>query len=176
MTNAGSEPNVGCEPNAGPNVGCGPKFFVDAMLGRLATWMRVLGLDVLYESEIEDSVLEARARVETRLILTRDTHLVKRRGVRDRCFFIESDHVEAQLRQVVERFRVTGSRILTRCIRCNTILKDVDRVSVKELVPTYVYDTEDRFSTCPDCGRVYWSGTHKAEIIKRLRGVVKGID
>jgi hypothetical protein len=156
--------------------GCGVKFFADAMLGRLATWMRILGLDVEYAPVIEDSILEARARAESRLILTRDTRLIKRRGVRDCCFFIESDHVEVQLRQVVERFGVTGALILTRCIRCNTVLKDVDRVLAKGLVPPYVYDTQDRFSTCTECGRVYWSGTHKAQIIKVLRGVVKGID
>ncbi len=148
------------------------KFFADAMLGRLATWMRILGLDVEYAPDIEDSIIEERARVESRLILTRDTSLIKRRGVRDRCFFIESDHVEVQLREVVERFGVTGALLLTRCLRCNTILKDVDRASAKGLVPTYVYDTQDRFSTCPECGRVYWSGTHKAQIIKTLRRVV----
>lgn len=165
----------GGEPNAEPSRSGEPKFFADAMLGRLATWMRILGLDVEYEPDIEDSILEARSRVESRMILTRDTRLIKRRGVRDRCFFIESDHVEVQLREVVERFGVTGARLLTRCPRCNTVLKDVQRVCVKGLVPAYVYDTQDRFSTCTGCGRVYWSGTHKAQIIKTLRGFVKGI-
>ncbi len=152
------------------------RFFADAMLGRLATWMRILGLDVEYEADIEDSILEARARDEDRLILTRDTRLVKRRGVRERCLLIESDHVEEQLSQVVGSFGITASAMLTRCLRCNMPLKAVKRASVEALVPRYVYETESRFSTCPGCARVYWGGTHKAHIIKALRGVVEGID
>jgi hypothetical protein len=146
------------------------------MLGRLATWMRILGLDVEYEADIEDSVLVARARDEGRLILTRDTRLVKRRGVRERCFFIESDHVEEQIAQVVGSFGITATRLLTRCLRCNMPLKAVKRGSIEALVPRYVYETERSFSTCPGCERVYWGGTHKAHIIEALRGVVEGID
>lgn len=152
------------------------RFFADAMLGRLATWMRILGLDVEYEPDIEDSVLAARARGEGRLILTRDTRLVKRRGVRECCLLIESDHVGEQIAQVVGSFGITASRLLTRCLRCNMPLKGVKRASVEALVPRYVYETESRFSICPGCSRVYWGGTHKAHIIEALSGVVEGID
>ncbi len=152
------------------------RFFADAMLGRLATWMRILGLDVEYEADIEDSLLAARARDEGRLILTRDTRLVKRRAVRERCLLIESDHVEDQIAQVVGSFGITASRLLTRCLRCNMPLTGVTRASVEALVPRYVYETQSRFSTCPGCARVYWGGTHKTHIIEALRGIVEGID
>ena len=65
-----------------------PRFFADSMLGKLATWLRVLGCDVEYEREIGDFELEQRARREGRIILTRDTLLIRRRGVRDRFFLV----------------------------------------------------------------------------------------
>jgi hypothetical protein len=43
----------------------------------------------------------------------------------------------------------------------------VDKEQVFEKVPPYVYRTQDRFAMCPDCGRVYWHGTHANEMQKR---------
>ncbi len=60
------------------------KFFVDSMPDRLAIWMRVLGYDVEYERSIEDAQLVDRATEEGRIIVTRDTRLLKWCCVRDR--------------------------------------------------------------------------------------------
>ncbi len=145
-----------------------PRFFADSMLGKLARWMRTLGYDVAYEREIEDSELVARALRERRIILTRDRLLVKRRGARDNHIFIEGDRVEEQLRQVVDRFPCDEGLFLTRCLRCNTPLEAVDKDDVKGRVPPYVFRTQERFSICPDCGRIYWSATHREHMIKDL--------
>ncbi len=83
-----------------------PKFIADAMLGKLARWLRVLGCDVEYFPLIGDAELVARASRTGRLILTRDTLLVRRRGARDNHFFVAGDHFRDQLRQVVERFGI----------------------------------------------------------------------
>ena len=56
------------------------KFIADAMLGKLARWMRVLGCDVEYFPSIGDRELVELAARSGRLILTRDTLLVRRRG------------------------------------------------------------------------------------------------
>jgi uncharacterized protein with PIN domain len=59
------------------------RFVADAMLGRLARWMRFLGFDTLYYRDISDSRLIRIAREQNRLILTRDTRLVKIKAVKD---------------------------------------------------------------------------------------------
>ena len=66
------------------------KFFADAMLGTLARWMRTLGYDVLYDSDIDDAVLLLKAAQDGRVVLTRDTLLMKRRMAKGRAVFIEA--------------------------------------------------------------------------------------
>ena len=150
-----------------------PRFFADAMLGRLATWLSILGCDVEYSRDIDDGELAERATREERIILTRDTLLIKRRSVRERCFLVESDRWGEQLRQVAEGFGLGGKDILTRCIRCNSELDEVERGSVKGLVPPYVFDTQEDFSRCPLCGRIYWAGTHRDHILEELSDILK---
>ena len=49
-----------------------PRFAADAMLGRLARWLRVLGFDTAYDSAIADPELVRMAAIEERVLLTRD--------------------------------------------------------------------------------------------------------
>lgn len=150
------------------------KFFADAMLGRLATWLRIIGCDVVYDREIDDAELVERAEREGRIILTRDTLLLKRRKARGRSFFVEGDHFEEQLGHVAVRFGLGLKGFLTRCVRCNTLLEGVEKESVKGLVPPYVFETQEKFSRCPHCSRIYWAGTHKQKMLEKLSSIVKG--
>lgn len=137
------------------------RFIADTMLGKLARWMRTLGCDVEYFNDIDDAELVGKAVAEKRMILTRDTLLLKRRAARGTSFFVEGDHVAAQLRQVAERFGLPDKPALTRCLRCNRPLEYLEKEAAKDRVPPYVFETQEKFSHCPSCGRVYWAGTHR---------------
>lgn len=139
------------------------------MLGKLARWMRTMGYDVEYLSGIEDSELLLRAAAEGRTILTRDTLLMRRRAARGRAVFIESDEIGEQLRQVAALFPIEKEKLLTRCLRCNAMLEGVAKEQVGGRVPLYVFETQDDFSKCPVCGRVYWGATHKRRMLEDLR-------
>ncbi|MHC4429729.1 MAG: Mut7-C RNAse domain-containing protein [Planctomycetota bacterium] len=54
-----------------------PRFMADAMLGRLARWLRLLGFDTAWEADIDDTDLVRRAAEERRIVLTRDRILVR---------------------------------------------------------------------------------------------------
>ncbi len=62
-------------------LGRAPRFLVDAMLGRLARWLRLLGYDSVYFIHTADAELVRLARADGRIILTRDHGLARRRGV-----------------------------------------------------------------------------------------------
>ncbi len=166
--------NVGWKRGDVRLVCCGGRFFADAMLGKLARWMRVMGYDVLYERYIEDRDLVERALKDGRVILTRDTLLMKRRKVGGMGFFIEADTLPHQLRQVVHSFPIDRKCLLTRCLICNIPLESVTKVLVYEEVPRYVYNTQEEFTRCPACRRVYWRGTHREGMVKTLNSILGG--
>jgi uncharacterized protein len=149
------------------------RFIADAMLGKLAKWLRILGFDVAYEHPIGDQDLVRRARSESRHILTRDCRLVQRRWSGSiRFTVIRDDHWPEQLRQVLLEMKpLPPIRILTRCVRCNELLRPLPREKALGSVPPYVHRTHKRFMHCPLCDRIYWRGTHPKQIVNRLRSL-----
>jgi uncharacterized protein with PIN domain len=143
------------------------KFAADRMLGRLVKWLRVMGQDVIYGPHLTGYGLIRAARAESRLILTRDRRLKQKQP--PPFIFIESDHYREQLRQVIQECGLKpGHGMFTRCVECNTILQARAKETVEKVVPPYVFSTQEKFSWCPKCQRVYWPATHlekmKAEL------------
>ncbi len=150
------------------------KFIADAMLGRLAKWMRVIGCDVTYYRKIEDAELVDLAAQDGRLILTKDNLLIKRRKAKGNFFLVEGNSYNEQLKQVARHFSIDPyQNLLTRCVECNITLIETDKEKVRDSVPEYVYNNETAFRTCPQCKKIYWPATHKSEIIKTLNEIFK---
>jgi uncharacterized protein with PIN domain len=143
-----------------------PRFVVDAMLGRLARWLRVLGYDTLYFSNADDAALARRALADDRILLTRDVELARRRGVR--VILISDDRVENQLREMVNILPLTAEEAFSRCLNCNAPLVELERTQARDLVPPYVFATQTRFRCCAGCGKIYWRGTHWAHMLATL--------
>src|SRR5690348_6897547 len=80
-----------------------PRFLADCNVGRLARWLRALGYDASYHARIDDGELVREAAAESRVLLTRDRDLTKRRIIQTgvvRAILIRDDDVTKQLRQV----------------------------------------------------------------------------
>jgi uncharacterized protein with PIN domain len=151
------------------------KFIADAMLGRLAKWLRLMGFDVLYYPDIRDRELIRIAREQERTILTRDTGLMKSRGVID-AVFIEADDLSAQLMQIRERLDFSAAAPRGRCEICNGPLSGVTgKKEVRDLVPDFVYRNYDHFVRCAGCGKVYWEGSHYREIREKIGTIMHSI-
>ncbi len=147
-------------PGALPPEGGPPRFVADVMLGKLAKWLRIAGYDVLYSNRYGDEELVALSRDQGRILLTMDTGLLVRRSV-GRFLYLERPDPEGQLREVFDAVGAAGMpRPLSRCLGCNEPLAEAPRESVRGRVPPFVFATHARFTTCPKCGKVYWSGTH----------------
>ena len=152
------------------------KFIVDSNVGRLARWLRIAGFDTLFINDLDDNRLVRLALSEGRVLLTKDTQILKRRVATTRrlkVILIESEEVKAQLRQVVKTLKLTEEiKPFTLCLECNQPLVTKDKEGVKELVPPYVFETQTQYMQCPACNRVYWRGTHWQRMSMELEKIV----
>jgi len=148
-----------------------PRFAADVMLGRLATWLRLIGQDTAYGSHLSGATLLRIARKEQRVVLTRDHRLARRADVP--LLFIDSDTFREQIRQVVAAYQIDPfTSLLTRCARCNVAIEEISRDEAARRVPPYVAETADRFMRCPRCRRIYWPGTHMERIRNELHRIL----
>ena len=147
------------------------RFIADAMLGRLARWLRILGYDTVYEKVITDDRLIERGLGENRWLLTRDRRLTERKVIRGRYTLIAHDDLENQLSQLNRELKINldlNRRRDYRCAGCNVVLVSIPHDEAAPLIPAFVARQYQEFSQCPRCRRVFWPGTHWDDLCTRL--------
>jgi uncharacterized protein with PIN domain len=144
------------------------RFLTDAMLGGLTRWLRVLGLDTVYNPAEDDRDLVRLADAEQRVLLTRDRHLVEH--LRPTApLLIQADKPLAQLRQVVEECCLAPPlELFTRCLLCNESLAMVTDEQALSRVPPEAHKVPGPVRQCPCCQRVYWAGSHTRRMCQSL--------
>ena len=149
-----------------------PKFVLDVHLGRLGRYLRMTGFDTQYKNNFADDELIKISRYERRAILTKDRNILKRNDV-THGYWVRNENPEEQLKEVIERFDLKNQiKEFTRCIECNTLLRNVEKDSVMSKLPPKVKEWHDEYYECPNCKRIYWKGSHyekMKEIIKRIK-------
>ena len=154
------------------------KFIADSNVGKLAKWLRMMGYDARFFEGSNDSQMIAIALAENRVILTRDTQIVRRRLITSgqlKAILIQSDEPERQMRQVIDALKLDCQfQPFSICLECNQPLVERSREQVKDLVPPYVFQTQNQYMECPACHRIYWRGTHWQAMTKNLKRFIKG--
>jgi uncharacterized protein with PIN domain len=151
-----------------------PKFIVDANVGKLARWLRMLGYDTMFVNDIDDGVLVDIGLKEERVLLTKDTQIMLRRAVTSgkvKALLTSEDDPKKQMRRVITEMKLDREREFTLCLECNVPLIPRSKDEVRDLVPPYVYKTQTQYHQCPACGRIYWRGTHW-ENMKQVLGIL----
>jgi len=155
------------------------KFIVDANVGKLTKWLRLLGYDTRFFEGQDDGEMISIALAEERIILTRDTHIMQWgvvRAGRVKAILVTSDNSDSQMRQVVRDLRLEiAGNAFTLCLECNQSLSAVGKDEVESRVPPYVFLTQDKFLTCPKCGRIYWKGTHWRAMVDKMKGLAREV-
>ena len=159
------------------------RFVTDRMLGKLSTWLRILGHDTVYAAAItikkgdkdEDNAIAAFAAREARILLTRDKDLVasaRKKGVH--CIYMKNDEVMEQLQELLHHsLNINIEPVPLRCSECNARIRKVeageeDMLRDSGYVPTSMIGQWD-FWACERCGRIYWEGSHWRDMKERLR-------
>ena len=142
------------------------RFALDVHLGKLASFLRLAGLDT--EILVVDAELAHIAARCGRVLLTRDVGLLKRSVVRHG-YWIRHTDPELQFAEVLERFSLlTHIHPFARCLRCNTRLVPVDAEAVADRLLPRTRASFRQFHQCPSCRRVYWPGSHYDQLVSVL--------
>ena len=119
-----------------------------------------MGYDAVLAATKPLSELYQRAYREARIVVTRNSQ------VSASCLFrviqLRSVNRDEQLRQILQETGVgiDEQRAFSRCDQCNVVLQEAPKAEVQDQVPPYVFSTQERFHSCPACGRIYWAATH----------------
>jgi hypothetical protein len=156
------------------------RFIIDHNAGKLAKWLRMMGYDSLFFNGDDDSHMVRQAMAEGRIIVTRDTEIMKRRVINNgrlRAVLIESEEPERQIRQLMTALDLKKNlRPFTLCLECNQPLVERSHEEVTGRVPPYVYKTQTQYMECPACRRIYWRGTHWKAMTRRLAKLASAHD
>jgi hypothetical protein len=148
------------------------RFIADVMLGRLTRWLRLLGFDTLYYHDISDTQIIRIAKEQGRFILTRDTRLIKIKGIKDYLLIRANDSFQ-QLLEVIRSLNLQDFHLLSRCVSCNGQLSRLlDKTEIKDAVPDFVFLNFHNFLKCRSCGKIYWEGTHPRMFREKLAKVL----
>lgn len=141
-----------------------PKFIVDINAGKLAKWLRIMGYDASLFTDEDDGKMVKIALNENRVILTKDSQIMKRRLITSgklKAVLIAGDDPKAQLQQIATALNLNYQfKPFSVCLQCNQNLIERRKEEVAELVPPFVLKTQSQYMECPSCHRIFWRGTH----------------
>jgi uncharacterized protein with PIN domain len=148
------------------------RYVLDSHLGKLASYLRLLGYDSLYRNDYEDSELAIISHQENRYLLTRDRNLLKRKLV-VYGYWVRAKTPSLQLVEVVNRFNISNNiKSYVRCSLCNGMLITVPKAEISDKLEPKTRLYYDDFRLCQECGHIYWKGSHFDRIESQLQNFI----
>ncbi len=145
------------------------RFILDVHLGKLALILRLLGFDAKFPGNIHDEELAQISADEDRILLTRDTMLLKRSIVTHGCW-LHSQDPEEQAREILERLDLRGNiKPFTRCLDCGAFLETVDKKEIINRLEPLTKEYYNEFKKCCECDKIYWKGSHYEPLMGLLK-------
>jgi uncharacterized protein with PIN domain len=141
------------------------------MLGKLTRWLRLLGYNVKYSTDMDDAELMATAKKERRVLLTRDLELYQQATAKEiDAFYLEGKNEAERLALLVRRFKIKLEVDMetSRCPKCNAVVRPTPKERVADKVEKNTFSHYTEFWECPECRQVYWQGAHWVKIRKTL--------
>jgi uncharacterized protein with PIN domain len=88
--------------------------------------------------------------------------------------WLHSTDSEKQATEVLQRFDLFDQiQMFHRCPVCNGLIQPIEKEAVLDRLEPLTKEYYDRFFQCPDCGKIYWRGTHYDRILRRLERISK---
>jgi uncharacterized protein with PIN domain len=156
------------------------KFVVDAMLGKLALWLRLTGHDAVYSATLDDGVALELAERENRILLTSDEALSSRAVERGLETMLVRGSVDEEVAAVFVKYHILAEidPSTARCSKCNGELEEIqgdEKARIRPLVHDKTYSYYDTFWLCNNCNSVFFQGSYWKNIQKymaRIRDLI----
>jgi uncharacterized protein with PIN domain len=148
-------------------------FVVDAMLGRLATWLRLVGCDAFFSVQVHDDELLEISKEQDRILLTSDEELSQRADEAGVEYMLVRGSVDERVASVFRKYGIApiADPSIARCTKCNgelTEISEEEKHRVKNLVFEQTYNHYDRFWLCEYCKSVFFMGGQWENIQKYM--------
>lgn len=148
------------------------RFVLDTHLGKLAKYLRMLGLDALYQNDFDDEQLAFISANQQRILLTRDRDLLKRKVIEHGRFVRDTESL-AQVKDILLYFGLENKiQPFSRCIACNGLLQTVDKNTIQQQLQGRTSQHYELFKQCQYCGNIYWQGSHYENMNKVVASIV----
>ena len=142
-------------------------FLVDPSLGKLARWLKIMGIDAHYQSVYKTGEMENLLN-DGRILLTKDYKLKDRLTP---SILINHNDIKDQLMELKKSgfLPVDREYWFRRCIVCNVLLHNVQTKEARGRIPDFViHQNTGKIKFCPECKRYFWPGSHRVRMIKQL--------
>ncbi|MBD3406235.1 MAG: hypothetical protein GF411_09015 [Candidatus Lokiarchaeota archaeon] len=154
------------------------RFFVDAMLGKVAIWLRLTGHDTRFNPDIHDDEILEIASVKDRIILTSDEELVSRADARNIRSHLVRGSVDSRVAEIFRKFNISTNidPEISRCTKCNGELRKIDsekKAQIKDMVKRGTYENHELFWLCKQCGSIFWEGSHWKNMVQYMKRITK---
>ena len=149
-----------------------PSFVLDTHLGRLASYLRMMGFDTLYRNDYPDDELAYVSNSENRILLTRDVGLLKRSLV-IYGHYMREIKPKKRIIEVIRKYDLLEQATpFKHCLKCNGGLHEVDKDVISNQLEHQTAQYYDVFYQCDVCGKVYWKGSHYTKMQAFIENVM----
>jgi len=84
---------------------------------------------------------------------------------------IKTTDIDEQISKVLGDLEIDKTKILSRCILCNTEVEEIKKDDVKGKVPERVFNNNEKYWFCKKCNKIYWKGSHYEKMIEKINNL-----
>jgi hypothetical protein len=118
---------------------------------------------------MDDAKLMEITKKENRILITRDRNLIQSaRRENLKTIEIKKTDINEQISTVLGDIKIDKTKVLSRCILCNTEVEEIKKEDIKTKVPKRVFDNNEKFWFCKKCNKIYWKGSHYEKMFEKI--------
>jgi uncharacterized protein with PIN domain/sulfur carrier protein ThiS len=140
------------------------KFFAEKYLWKLTRLLRLLGVNVVYDSTLTNKQVIELIVSSKKILLTRSAQQLMHSAI-SRGYCVRSDDPFVQTIEVMKRFDLADQIVpFSRCMLCNGLIDKISQQAAESQLDIKTVTYYSEYFQCSDCKRFYWKGSHYRQL------------